>query len=213
MRGYSGLTFASIFTLSDTVPSVIIKQMKQNSMTIVLSDLTEKQRFLTGNGPGKVLFQKLQHEIASHPGITIFVISLKGVEATDASFPRESVISLAKLFCGEKGFLLEDFVSDDLLDNWDYAAKAKNQPVIVSKGGHHYDVIGPGLNEGVRELFDFVMKEKVVTTSKVAKKFDISAPNASAKMKKLHQMGLVLGTKESAETGGLEFVYTAIQPR
>jgi predicted transcriptional regulator len=55
------------------------------------------------------------------------------------------------------------------------------------------------------------MKEETITTSKVAKKFDISAPNASAKMKRLHLMGLVLGTKESAETGGLEYVYKAIK--
>jgi hypothetical protein len=98
-----------------------------------------------------------------------------------------------------------------LLDNWDYAAKAKNQPVIVHKSGHQYDVIGPELSEGMRELLDFVMKEGVVTTSKVAKNFDISAQNASAKLKRLFLTGLVLGSKESAETGGVEYVYRAIK--
>ena len=180
-------------------------------MCLNLVDFVGRQKFLSGNEAGKALLHKLNHEIGAHPEVSIFGISLKGIEATDASFPRESVISLAKLHCGEKGFFLQDFSSNDLLDNWNYAAKAKNQAVIVHQGGDRYKVIGPELHEGLAELLDFVMKEEVITTSKVAKKFDISAPNASAKMKKLHLMGLVLGTKESAETGGLEFVYKAIK--
>jgi hypothetical protein len=185
--------------------------MKQNPMTIGLSEITGNEDFLSGRESGKATFLKLQHKVESYPDVAIFGISLKGIKATDASFPRESVISLVKLLSGEKGFFLQDFASDDLLDNWDYAAKAKSQPVIVHKGGHRFVVIGPDLNEGLSELLDYVMKETVVTTSKVAKKFGISAPNASAKMKRLHQMGLVLGNKESAETGGLEFVYRAIR--
>lgn len=180
-------------------------------MIISLSDITGKKPFLSGNVLGKNVFQELQRLTEAHPGVAIFGISLKSILATDASFPRESVISLAKLLCGEKGFFLKDFDSDDLIDNWNYAAKAKNQAIIVLKGARGYDVIGPELSTGTRELLDFVMKEGVVTTSKVAKEFDISAQNASAKMKKLHSMGLVLGSKEAAESGGLEFVYTAIR--
>jgi len=185
--------------------------MKQKQPTINLSDITGKRDFLSGNELGKEVFQKLQRIIDSSPGVAIFGISLKGILATDASFPRESVISLIKLQSGEKGFFLKDFETDDLIDNWDYAAKAKNQAVIVRKNDHGYTVIGPALSAGTKELLDYVMKEGVVTTSKVAKKFEISAQNASAKMKKLLSMGLVLGSKESAETGGLEFLYKAIR--
>jgi hypothetical protein len=184
--------------------------MKQNQMKISLFDLAGNQRLL-GKQIGQAVFQKLQAKVGAHPEITIFGISLKGINATDASFPRESVISLAKMLCGEKGFYLEDFGSEDLFDNWNYAAKAKSQPVIVRKAGSRFTLIGPDLPEGMSELLDFVMKEEVTTTSQVAKKFDISTPNASAKMKRLHQMGLVLGNKETAETGGLEFVYKAIK--
>jgi hypothetical protein len=184
--------------------------MKQKPMKIILFDLAGSQPLL-GKQVGKAVFQKLQDKVGAHPETTIFGISLKGITATDASFPRESVISLAKMLCGEKGFYLEDFGSDDLFDNWNYAAKAKSQSVIVRKSGPHFRLIGPDLPEGMSDLLDFVMKEEVTTTSQVAKKFNISTPNASAKMKRLHQMGLVLGTKESAETGGLEFVYTAIK--
>ena len=180
-------------------------------MIISLSDITGKKPFLSGNVLGKKVFQELQRLTEANPGVAIFGFSLKSILATDASFPRESVISLAKLLCGEKGFFLKDFDSDDLIDNWNYAAKAKNQAIIVLKGSNGYDVIGPELSTGTRELLDFVMKEGTVTTSKVAKYFDISAQNASAKMKKLHSIGLVLGSKEAAESGGLEFVYTAIR--
>lgn len=185
--------------------------MNQKTKTILLSELTGKKEFLSGNDLGQEIFIKLHNVVGSSPGIPVFKISLKGIKATDASFPRESVISLVKLLSGEKGFVISDFVSDDLVDNWDYAAKAKNQSTIIYKNGSGYDVIGPELSEGTKSLLDFVMKEGVVTTAKVAKKFDISAQNSSAKLKKLHTMGLVLGSKETAETGGLEYVYRAIR--
>lgn len=185
--------------------------MNQKTMTICLSEITGEEQFLSGNVRGKEVFQKLQQKISTSPGVSIFCISLKGIRATDASFPRESVISLVKVLAGEKGICLKDFSSDDLLDNWDYAAKAKNQNVIVCKNGAGYGVIGPELSEGIRQLLDYVLKEEFVTTSKVAEKFHVSAQNASAKMKTLLVKGLVLGSKEIAETGGLEFVYRAIK--
>lgn len=163
-----------------------------------------------GNDEGREVFQKLSKELDSYPNNKIFGVSLKGITRTDASFPRESVISLAKARRGEKGFYLMDFVSKDLMDNWDYAAKAKDQPMIVLvKEG--YEVIGPNLYSGAIELLDFIMREGVITTSKVAAKFGVSAQNASGKLKKLHSLGLILGTKEVAESGGMEFVYKAIK--
>jgi predicted HTH transcriptional regulator len=185
--------------------------MKENSTTIInLSEITGDREFLSGNEFGRSVFQQLQQVIIPSPGRSVFGISLAGIKATDASFPRESVIALIKLLSGEAGIFLKDFTSKDLIDNWDYAAKAKNQPVIIIQDTG-YQVIGPDLNEGMKELLDFVMAEKIVTTSKVAKKFDISAQNASAKLKKLHTLGLILGAKEVAETGGLEYVYKAIK--
>ena len=44
-----------------------------------------------GNEEGRKAFQKLSNELDKHPGTNIFGISLKGIRATDASFPRESV--------------------------------------------------------------------------------------------------------------------------
>ena len=163
-----------------------------------------------GNEEGREVFQELSKQLDSYPGRSIFGISLKGIRRTDASFPRESVISLAKAKRGEKGLYLLDFISKDLMDNWDYAAKAKEQPIIVLVEGG-YEVLGPDLHAGAKELLDFIMKEGRVTTSKVADKFGVSAQNASGKLKKLYLQGLVMGAKEVAESGGMEFVYRAIK--
>jgi predicted transcriptional regulator len=80
---------------------------------------------------------------------------------------------------------------------------------LAKKDG--YEVIGPPLTTGAKELLDFIMKEGVTTTSQVVDKFGVSAQNASAKLKKLFRQGIILGAKESAESGGIEFVYKAIK--
>lgn len=163
-----------------------------------------------GNEQGREVLQKLQQYVDVHQSQKVFSISMDGVEATDASFPRESVVSLIKMLKGERGFYLYDFPSEDMVDNWNYAAQAKSQPVIIKlKKG--YRVIGPELTSSAKELLDFVMLKSAVTTAEVAAKFDISVQNASAKLKKLYDQGLILGSKEAAETGGLEYVYTPIK--
>ncbi len=163
-----------------------------------------------GNKEGREVYQKLLSELDNYPGRKVFGISLRGITMTDASFPRESVMSLVKSRIGEKGFYLQDFAYPDLMDNWDYAAKAKDQTIIVFVG-NTYKLIGNEISQGSKDLLDFVIKSKTVTTSKVAKSFDISVQNASAKLKRLLSLGLILGTKREAKSGGVEFLYTAIQ--
>jgi len=181
----------------------------RNSTIIELAKLID-DGFAFGNEQGQAAYQKLAKEVNKHPSEMIFGISLKGIKATDASFPRESVISLIKSKNGEKGFYLLDFATQDLMDNWSYAAKAKDQPVIVLHKAGYY-IIGPDLPAGSKELLDYIMKEGKVTTSKVASTFEISAQNASAKLKKLFSRGLILGTKGFAASGGMEFIYQAIK--
>jgi len=163
-----------------------------------------------GNKEGRDVYQKLLEQLDEHPEKKVIGISLSGISRTDASFPRESVISLAKSRNGEKGFFLQDFVTRDLMDNWDYAAKAKDQTMIVMVD-NGYELIGKSLNPGSKSLLDFIMEHGTVTTSMVSKSYDISAQNASAKLKKLLSVGLVLASKQAAESGGMEFVYTAIR--
>lgn len=182
--------------------------MNQKRMSMRLRDFTRDDHPF-GNKQGRETLSLLSDYVDDHPS-DIYEISIEGITATDASFPRESVISLAKLNKGEKGFYLSGSFTKDLLDNWQYAAIAKEQSLIL-KTDDGYSIIGPSLSTGAKELFDFIMKEGEVTTSKVVQKFGGSAQNASAKLKKLYATGLILGSKAVAESGGLEFVYRAIK--
>ncbi|MEJ6079146.1 MarR family transcriptional regulator [Vibrio sp. 1-Bac 57] len=182
--------------------------MKQLNYKILLSEVVGSDHAF-GNDEGSEAYIKIKKIVDTHPSCDIFSISLEGMRFTDASFPRESVISLAKSLKGEKGFYLCKVPSKDLLDNWSYGASAKDQPLIV-KNVSGYDVLGIKLSSTVKELLDFVITNKMATSSNVAKYFDISAQNASGRLKKLHATGLILGQKEVAESGGLEFVYRSI---
>lgn len=174
-----------------------------------LLDLAGGNTMPVGNLLGRAVLTRLLSELERRPAFSIVEVSLAGITATDASFPRESVVSVAKLISGEKGLFLSGFSNQDLVDNWDYAAKAKDQAISVEGTDGKYSTIGPELTAGLREVFDLAVQEQTVATSKVAQVFDISAQNASAKLKKLAQMGLLLGKKETAETGGLEYIYRA----
>ena len=106
-----------------------------------------------GNVQGKETYRKLAEFIDTHPSYNVFGISLREIEATDASFPRESVIALAKQYRGEKGFFLEGIKERDLVDNWNYAAKAKDQPLVIWEA-EEFEIIGPEVSSSTRILLD-----------------------------------------------------------
>ena len=175
---------------------------------INLRELAAKSH-LFGNQQGREIFQKLLDHVNSDPTHTVFAISLDGVKATDGTFPRESVISLAKQFRSEKWFCLTDFRTRDLFDNWNYAANVKKQMMVVwTKDG--YELLGPDVSSSARKLIDYVFCSPApVTAPKVAEDLDISVQNASTKLKNLFKQGLIMRNKEVAESGGLEYTYEA----
>jgi hypothetical protein len=183
--------------------------MNQNSQVIKLVDFTSDDHPF-GNTEGRKVFGQLVDYVGMHPEHQVFGISLEGIVATDASFPRESVMSLAKQYRGEKGFFLEGFTSRDLVDNWNYAAVAKEQPMVVWAQGEA-ELIGPKVTPSVKTLIDYVLKNRSVTASGVAEDLEITVPNASTKLKKLVSQGFILRHEEVAESGGVEYIYLAIK--
>jgi hypothetical protein len=183
--------------------------MNQKSMIINLREFTLDDHPF-GNVQGKETYRKLAEFIDTHPSNNVFGISLREIEATDASFPRESVIALAKQYRGEKGFFLEGIKERDLVDNWNYAAKAKDQPLVIWEA-EEFEIIGPEVSSSTRILLDYILKKKSVTTSQAASDLGISVQNASTKLKKLVTQGFILRSEEVAESGGLEFLYKAIK--
>jgi predicted DNA-binding transcriptional regulator len=180
---------------------------------INLFEYTDGNDHPFGNVQGKKTFQALLEFVDRHPAQKVFEISLASITATDSSFPRESVISLAKYFRGERWFLLSGFnpADPDLLDNWDYAAKAKEQNLVVVKAAGELAFIGPQLNESTKELVLLVFKHGSISTASVAKSLDISVQNASTRLKKLVSEGLIMRSEEIAASGGKEFIYKSLK--
>ena len=179
-------------------------------MTICLYDLTsDSQPF--GNHQGKKVFQQLCEVVDSTKGITVFNISLEGIVATDASFPRESVVSAARFYRGQCYFFLSKITDRDLIDNWRYAAMAKEQPLIIWHDDDSFEVIGPEMTDSAADLLEHVLSKRQVSTAQVATDLNISVPNASTRLKKLVADGYLLRQEQTAESGGLEYVYSAIK--
>lgn len=183
--------------------------MNEKKAVLKLLDLTGEDHPF-GNSLGKQTYQKLSDYIEQHPQIKVLGISLEGIEATDASFPRESVISIAKNYRQTLGVYLEHVKNRDVLDNWNYAADAKHQPLVVWEDSK-YELLGPEITSAARELVEFVLSHKAVLASQVSKEFGISVQNASTRLKKLVEQGYFLRNEVPADSGGIEYRYEAIK--
>lgn len=183
--------------------------MNQNLAVIELLTLTKNARPF-GNSEGKKVFRKLMDYIESQSSSQVFCISLAGIEATDASFPRESVIAVAKQLRGEKYFYLRALTNRDLIDNWSYAARAKDQPLVIWNGSD-FEIIGPEMTQSTRDLVEYILRKGSVSTSQVASDLGLSVPNASTRLKNLVLSGYIRRTEDVAESGGIEYKYSPIK--
>src|SRR5688500_15903590 len=109
-----------------------------------------------GHEQGREVHQRLLESIQSHPSARVFQISLDGVKRTDASFPRESVLEVARRYRGHRGFCLVDVADSDLLENWDAAALRVHQPLVVWDSAA-WRVLGPQPSEGTRVVLDHAL--------------------------------------------------------
>jgi hypothetical protein len=163
-----------------------------------------------GNDRGREVFAQLLGEVERQPGALVFEISLEGVRRTDASFPRESVVELARRFRKQFAFVVTDATNEDLLFNWDAAAIKKEQPLFVKGAGGSSRILGPQLSSAKGRLLEYVMKHKKVRTAQVAGDLLLKISNASTQLRDLWEMGYVLRREEVADTGGVEFVYLSV---
>lgn len=164
-----------------------------------------------GHQQGRMVHGRLLEIVEAAPESSIFRISLKGVRRTDASFPRESVVQMAKRFRGHKGFCLADGKDPDLLENWDAAAMRMEQPLFLWTAGGAHRLLGPQAPKGSVDALDLVTSEGHATASQIAKRLDIKINNASMKLRQLQEAGYLLREEEVAESGGVEFTYFRIK--
>jgi hypothetical protein len=179
--------------------------VKQNPVTIRLRDGMESEDGW-GHSQGRRVHLFLLKTVEEHPEAIIFRVSLKDVRRTDASFPRESVVELARRFRGQKGFCLVDVDDEDLLENWDAATRKREQPLFVWNG-QKSRLLGPLPSEGTRPLLDLVAANTGMNASEAAQELALNVPNASNKLKALWEGGYVLRRERTASTGGIEFEY------
>lgn len=179
-------------------------------MIIKLLELTNRAE-AHGTQEGKVVYQKLVDIVSAHYNENSFNISIEGVLGTDASFARESVLSIAKQYRDEgKWFFLTGKMTADMWFNWDLAAKFKDQPLILWNG-NDYKILGPDPGSSLSGVVDIVIANAEVTTAEIADKLGLSVQNASSKLKKLSAKGYISRCERVAESGGIEFVYRAIK--
>ena len=163
-----------------------------------------------GHSQGREVFSKLLAEVESKPGRQIIRISLAGVRRTDASFPRESVVELARRYRGHKGICLADVEDEDLLENWDAAAFRREQPIMCWSGSD-YRILGPKPSSGNVHMLTIVLAEGCLTASKAAASLGLKLTNASTKLKQLLEQGFLLRKDEIAPSGGVEYLYFRIK--
>ncbi len=180
--------------------------VKQSPVTIPLRDLMDSEDGW-GHAAGRLVHKRLLDFVEQHPEAITFRISLKGVRRTDASFPRESVIELACRFRGKTAFVLTDIGDPDLLENWDAAARKREQPMLALQQEGNFKLLGPGISQGMRPLFDLLSRSAELTTAEAAAKLGQSVPNVSNKMKSLWESGYVMRMENVASSGGIEFEY------
>ena len=162
-----------------------------------------------GNAEGREVFQRILKTIESDPGKLIYRISLEGVKRTDASFPRESVVELARRFREKKGFCLVDISDPDLLDNWHDAAVRREQPLTVWQSGKP-KIIGPSPTSGNEAILNYTLSKVEATAADVAKTLNLQVTNASTKLRQLEKEGFVMRRQEPSPTGGIEYRYFRI---
>jgi hypothetical protein len=175
---------------------------------IKLIEFCKTKDFLFGFDEGRYAFQKLKDYVDSIPDSQVLEISFESIEITDVVFARESVVSLAKQFLTEKFFVLVDMRSQDVIDNWHYAAIAKNVNLVV-RHGNMTRIIGPELTKANKELWYCVCNDKISGSAQAANTLNISVANASARLKSLASAGLLIRNESTAISGGREHVYVA----
>jgi len=184
-----------------------MKNMNQIA-TIQLRDFMERDDGW-GNEEGQEVRHKLLRVVESHSDAIVFRISLAHIRRTDTSFPRESVVELAKRFRGLKGFCIVEVSDQDLLDNWDAAALKLQQPLTVWRENKPA-IIGPAPTRGNKALLEYLLLVPETTAARVAQALRLQLTNASSKLKQLFDEGFILRRNDASPTGGVEYHYFRI---
>ena len=163
-----------------------------------------------GRPEGREVYLALLNYVEAHPGIKVFRASLHRVERMDMSFASETMVQLAKRYRGNKGFCLVDVPHEDMSENIDAAALKGEQPFLVWRDSKP-SILGPQPSTGTADAFRFALQRSHTRVADfVTANPGVSLTNASNKFKQLWQQGFLLRHEQTAETGGVEYIYYRI---
>lgn len=163
-----------------------------------------------GNALGKEVGALLDGFIQRHPATVIFQISFSGVQRTDASFSRESVVEIASRFRTKKAISIVDLEDDDLIENLEMAAVKKAQPLFMWQGDS-WKLLGPSPSKGNADLLNYIITNSEITASTASSALNLKLTNASTKLKQLWESGYIMRREDMAPSGGIEFIYYRIK--
>lgn len=178
-------------------------------MRICLRSLIESTE-AWGSAQGEQVRECLQSLMASHPEVSLFAISLAGVERVDVSFARAALVELARCERRRRGFCLVDASDPDMIENWDAAARRGAQPLLAWDGATQYCILGPQPSAGLSAMLHYVLSRPATRTNEAAAALQLRIPNASNKLKQLWQEGYILRQEQCATSGGVEYAYLRI---
>ncbi len=164
-----------------------------------------------GREQGRQVFRQLLEQVEMAPACTVFQISMRGVERADISFASETLVELARRFRRVKGFCLVDLTDLDVKENCDAAATRKEQPLTVWTQGKA-EVLGAQPSQGTREVLEFALQRPRIRAAElVVERPGLSIANASMKFKQLWEQGFLLREESTADSGGIEYIYSPIR--
>lgn len=197
---------ASTLGLTSKVKSGSMNQMKQNSATIRLRDLLDRDD-AWGRDEAKQVYPRFLDAVEKLGGADAIRISAEGIKNTDASFARETLFAAALRYRGTKVFCVVDLTNESMADNWDMAG-LKMGIGIIWWVGDGYKFLGPGPSQTLMELFELAVKsDEGISTAYVHKKTGKELTNASTLLKQLSDKGYMVRREIVSPSGGKEFRY------
>ena len=172
-------------------------------ISITLKELAETD-FIFGSTAGALVLDKLQ-KLKIQPG-SVLEVDFSGMRVVDACFIRDSLAAYVKLNCENIGLFVSNLENVDVVENTAIGFKAKGLPMLMKSSDGSGTVIAD-YPASLRVLIRNVYSKAEITSRQLAIELDVSSPNASAKLKKLFSLGLLLGKKVQAESGGHEYLY------
>lgn len=163
-----------------------------------------------GSENGKYAFTQVVRLIGSNEPESVLNISLLGIKQIDVSFISSSFVTLMKMYKNEKYLYFTGIENKDILKNMECVAHFHETLFLVKDESNNIQWIGRNLTAKSMELLNFIYSKDKVTTAVIAKKFDLSLPNASLKLKKLFNQGYLIANKQDALSGGHEYIYEPI---